>query len=435
MQKNGMNMQKEELLVQREQRAAFQQELLQDDRFVLITIKANFPGSNKHNPHTTMVVVSIMIALKERFAGKIKKVHTTNTLEGYIVFLLIEDDPQAIKETCIALEDSHPLGRLADIDVISKTKMYARSNINVPPRSCFLCACAAHVCARAQTHTHKEVTTHFEHVVEYYAKKDLAQLVTFALLAEASAYPKFGLVTPFTSGSHDDMDFDVFVRSIVCIAPRIAQAISQSRSCPEIELFSHLRTSGIAIEKAMMETTGGINTHKGAIFLFLLVLGAWYRNPDRQKVSETIANLSRNLQNDFERIGVKHPYLRSHGEVLYDKYGLQGVRGLAMRGMPEVFHDYVVFYEQQCGAINERLVKTLLYIMETCEDTTIVHRGGMDALFHIQCIAKEIRLKKRSQEELEAYCRKHKLSAGGSADLLALVVLVSFITKEKMAWL
>ena len=41
----------------------------------------------------------------------------------------------------------------------------------------------------------------------------LGELATRSILLEVSTYPKPGLVTPFSSGAHRDMDFTLFLKS------------------------------------------------------------------------------------------------------------------------------------------------------------------------------------------------------------------------------
>ena len=58
-----------------------------------------------------------------------------------------------IKHATAYLEDTHPLGRLWDIDVICPTSgLIKRSAIRQPVRKCFICDEPAHACSRARRH-------------------------------------------------------------------------------------------------------------------------------------------------------------------------------------------------------------------------------------------------------------------------------------------
>ena len=88
----------------------------------------------------------------------------------------------------------------------------------------------------------------------------LADLADRALRMELDTPMKPGLVGPDSVGAHKDMDYDIMRKGIAAIRPffpRMAMA-----GTPE-----ELRQLGIDAEKAMLAATGGVNTHRGAIFV------------------------------------------------------------------------------------------------------------------------------------------------------------------------
>lgn len=92
-----------------------------------------------------------------------------------------------------------------------------------------------------------------------------------ALVFELTLAPKPGLVTPFSRGSHRDMDHRHFNASIDALngffgdCARLAAAGADLRA---------LQARGVLAETAMFAATGGINTHKGAIFTLGLLAAA-----------------------------------------------------------------------------------------------------------------------------------------------------------------
>ena len=48
----------------------------------------------------------------------------------------------------------------------------------------------------------------------------LGELATRSILLEVSTYPKPGLVTPFSSGAHSDMDFTPSLKSTAVLSQR-----------------------------------------------------------------------------------------------------------------------------------------------------------------------------------------------------------------------
>ncbi len=94
---------------------------------------------------------------------------------------------------------------------------------------------------------------------------------------EVCTTPKPGLVDRHNNGSHRDMDLFTFLDSTTALLPYWHQAVSIGQETagllPE-ETFARLREAGLAAERAMFRATGGVNTHKGAVFSLGCVLGA-----------------------------------------------------------------------------------------------------------------------------------------------------------------
>ena len=84
-----------------------------------------------------------------------------------------------------------------------------------------------------------------------------------ALRLELETWPKPGLVSLVDTGSHDDMDAATFHRSIAVLEPFLAELGAAGAMAARMPV---LRRVGLAAEAAMLAATGGINTHRGAIF-------------------------------------------------------------------------------------------------------------------------------------------------------------------------
>ena len=104
----------------------------------------------------------------------------------------------------------------------------------------------------------------------------IASLALEALLAEAAATPKPGLVDRVNCGAHADMDFFTFQVSAAAIAPFLSVFVrtGTEHTGDASALLARLRPVGMEAERAMFVRTGGVNTHKGAIFSFGVLLGA-----------------------------------------------------------------------------------------------------------------------------------------------------------------
>ncbi len=271
------------------------------------------------------------------------------------------------------------------------------------------------------------------------------QIVTMAvksLLYEVSLSPKPGLVDRFNNGSHDDMDFNLFIDSSLSLAPFFQAYLEAglSHQGPLSLLFKKARSIGIEAEKAMFSATQGTNTHKGANFslaLILVSIGYYLQKQtgfeslsatDSQVILNTISDMCQeSVLADFSAIS--HQEKLSYGEKLYLEYGLMGIRGEAASG-------YQTLSELLLPALRtnlchypkeEAFLRALLLLMSTVEDGNLIHRGGIEAWKKVQAECQAVASKHLSSQAFYQWLADYDhmlinrhLSPGGSADLLAL---------------
>jgi holo-ACP synthase len=71
---------------------------------------------------------------------------------------MVKMDSQQAKKETTNLEVQHPLGRLWDMDIYRNShEMVSRSELNLPPRRCYLCNNPAHSCGRSKKHDLQEL--------------------------------------------------------------------------------------------------------------------------------------------------------------------------------------------------------------------------------------------------------------------------------------
>ena len=223
----------------------------------------------------------------------------------------------------------------------------------------------------------------------------LADLAERALRMELDTPMKPGLVGPDSVGAHKDMDYDVMRKGIAAIRPffpRMALA----------ETPEELRQLGIDAEAAMLAATGGVNTHRGAIFALGLAL---YRQP----IAETAA-------------------LLDNGSSKRREAGIRGAMQMAKDGYKELFEDWLPYY-RACHFERSREICTLLRIMATLDDTCVIHRAGYARAQEIKAEAKTL-ADHFDKEKLKEMCDRYAaegISPGGAADMLALTILIDSI--------
>ena len=97
--------------------------------------------------------------------------------------------------------------------------------------------------------------------------------------------------------------------------------------------MDRLRAIGLDAEAAMLAETGGVNTHRGAIFgLGLLSAAAGLRHIVGRHTDTTLGEIVRRHWSDAIRHGPVPPH--SHGATAGRRYGAAGARGEAAAGFP-----------------------------------------------------------------------------------------------------
>lgn len=156
----------EQLLRSRDERAAYQQRMLEEypDK-TLVSFTVQLPGPEKRNQWSAQVAEAGVDALKERF-GEPSGTRDKDT--GFEAYWLVREPALEAKRRCCEIEEKHPLGRLMDIDVIRKDGPVSRTEAGYEPRRCLLCDRPARFCIRARTHTCEELLQRIEEMVELY---------------------------------------------------------------------------------------------------------------------------------------------------------------------------------------------------------------------------------------------------------------------------
>lgn len=271
---------------------------------------------------------------------------------------------------------------------------------------------------------------------------NLGQTSLKAMLYEISCYPSPGLVSPVSNGAHKDMDHFTFLDSIAALAPFMYKFAECGNSIMSPKgIFDKLRFIGLGAEDAMLETTKGINTYKGMIFLMGISVAATAKAVFEKKSFEDISHIIKDMTRGIvDRELSKRKNIAgkdaTYGEKIYEKYNISGVRGEVEGGLSTVFKKSLPYYESiDYLDQQQRLVQTLLYIMSNCEDTNILHRHPIQKLQYVKDLAThaldlggmETIEGRDAINNLDFKFSKEKISPGGSADLLAITIYFSMI--------
>ena len=250
----------------------------------------------------------------------------------------------------------------------------------------------------------------------------LASLAARALRLELDTPLKPGLVCPDSRGAHKDMDHSLMLKGIAAIRPFFPRMVSAGS--PGV-----LRQAGIDAENAMLAATGGVNTHRGAIFALGLALAAAGSVPERDlEVIEYERFMQKRMVEIagaiFDNVLVDSELQITHGREAAERFGVKGARDMAADGYKVLFGDWLPYYRSLRQAQGPE--KTLLRIMATLDDTCVIHRVGLDRAREVKDEAKAL-LESFSEEglkEMKARYDAQGISPGGAADMLALTIFM-----------
>ena len=265
----------------------------------------------------------------------------------------------------------------------------------------------------------------------------LASLAVRALLEEAELTPKPALVDERGPGAHTDLSLTLMRRSARNLRPHFeVMALASFQKILSQTLREELGTIGRAAERSMLSITGGVNTHRGAIWTLGLLVSAAAMG---SRPVAAIADYAGQLACFPDR---NAPDQLSNGSMVSRRYKVSGACGEARAGFPHAMTiGLPMLYRSRLrgAAETQARLDALLAIMTSLNDTCLLHRGGLLALKTAQAGAAAVlaaggtatargwSLLQRLDRDLIAL----NASPGGSADLLAATLFLDFIANSR----
>ncbi|AIB39090.1 MULTISPECIES: triphosphoribosyl-dephospho-CoA synthase [Pseudomonas] len=256
----------------------------------------------------------------------------------------------------------------------------------------------------------------------------LADMAVDALIDEADLSPKPALVDRRGNGAHHDLHLGLMHASALSLWPMFKEMAEAAIEWGEVgvPLREALGRIGREGEQAMLVTTNGVNTHRGAIWALGLLTAAAALEP--RAVTLNAARLA--LLNDRYA-----PQPMSHGAQVAQRYGARGAReeaqlgfpSVVQRGLPQLYKSR----QQNAGEQNARL-DALLAIMTELADTCVLYRAGPEGISTMQRGARAVLdaggsatlAGRRQLHELDQHLLALNASPGGAADLLAACLFI-----------
>ncbi|MDR5744794.1 triphosphoribosyl-dephospho-CoA synthase [Caballeronia sp. LZ029] len=263
--------------------------------------------------------------------------------------------------------------------------------------------------------------------------------VVQALIDEVTLAPKPGLVDIRSRGAHRDLDWGLMCVSALALQPTFVEL---ARAGIDIEPMRALRERIGAIgrdgEARMFDATGGVNTHRGAIWALGLLVTAAAREPlelDPRAVASRAGSIARVQDRHAPAI------TGNKGEQACIDYNVGGARGQAQAGFPHVVDialPELMRSRARGDSETAARLNALLAVMATLDDTCVLARGGRDALAEMQHGARCVLERggaaalagRRELKALDRRLVELHVSPGGAADLLAAALFLDRLQCE-----
>lgn len=277
----------------------------------------------------------------------------------------------------------------------------------------------------------------------------LLQMSTYlsqAILLEVSVHPKPGLVTSKSNGSHNDMSIMTFAMSSAVVSRAFfsLQNMGLAFTGTPQELMEQVRIYGIQAEKGLLSVTKGINTQKGILFSGGILSAAAGYAVANDLYSGEILSVVRNMTDGIverELRNIQNEGMTA-GEILYQRFGITGIRGEVALGFPSVVEKGMPALQEAFSAganLNNALIHTLLSLMTVVEDSNIIWRTDLQTALQVKQMAADILAQgsvftstgKDALAWMEGYFIKHNISPGGSADLLSITIALYLLANKE----
>ena len=163
----------DKLLASRDHRVEMQQRLREKHpNMTLVCLTVIMPGNIKRNLSSIIISQSAISSLLNRFENHIIDVVIRDLETGYEAYVITNLPQHDAKVIACDIEDTHPLGRLFDIDVFSNDGIpIKRETVGFRPRRCLICDNEARYCMRNRTHTPKELNEQISKMIDAYVQQ------------------------------------------------------------------------------------------------------------------------------------------------------------------------------------------------------------------------------------------------------------------------
>ncbi|MFG1932810.1 triphosphoribosyl-dephospho-CoA synthase [Mycobacterium sp. NPDC048908] len=219
------------------------------------------------------------------------------------------------------------------------------------------------------------------------ASEQIADAAVDAMIAEALLTPKPGLVDASGRHSHPDMSLAMLTRSARALREPLRQCADAATSMPlGRELRMRIGAIGRDGERRMLDTTAGVNTHRGALWALGLLSAGVAVTGNITGATDFAARLAR-LPDPARRGSL------SNGERARMRFGARGAMGEAQDGFPHIIGRGLPMLRRcltRGQPADAAALNALMAIMAGLDDTCVLQRGGARGLAFVQRCAADV---------------------------------------------
>lgn len=285
------------------------------------------------------------------------------------------------------------------------------------------------------------MNTHHQVIAAEEIAEQIARFAVEALLEEVRLTPKPGLVDRDHHGTHHDLNLELMERSAYALQPAFYEMVMATvYKQPSQAVREQLAAIGRYGEQQMLQATGQVNTHKGAIWALGLLAGAaGILTTENSNISISATNILLNAGAIAAFTDRYMPVQQTNGLQVRKRYTVRSAREEAVACFPSLQQVALPAWNRYRDEPEQvRRLNVLLSLMAVVDDTCILHRSDMEVLRGVQQRAQEImvrgglgnRTALQAYLALDAYVTQHWVSPGGSADLLAATIFLEKIIQH-----
>lgn len=143
---------------------------------IVVSLGMNIPGPVKTGTSVLCAFYEGANVLKNAIlkgAGRIEEEQMLEENAGYAAIYLVRGiDRVKLKGMAVTLEETHPLGRIFDLDVLKENlQPVSRTELGATRRKCLICSRDAKICGRSRAHTIQELQVKTATIIEQWKER------------------------------------------------------------------------------------------------------------------------------------------------------------------------------------------------------------------------------------------------------------------------